>query len=103
MLFLDASTTNQHGFQQELFIISIFPQHQRHKQLDLDFPYFSFSSSSSSSASFRINSMDANPYPVAVILLPVTLLTSTTWGGLAKKTLLINESFWLVTKVELAL
>ena len=97
MLFLDASTTNQHGFQQELFIISIFPQHQRHKQLDSDFPYFS------SGASFRINSMDANPYPVAVILLPVTLLTSTTWGGLAKKTLLINESFWFVTKVELTL
>ena len=93
--FLDASYTNHDGFQQELFVISVFPQHQHHKQLDSDFRCFSSCS--------KINSIDANPYPVAVIFLPVTLLTSTTWGGLAEKTLLINESFGLVTKDGLAL
>ena len=88
--FLDASYTKHDGFQQELFVISVFPQHQHHKQLDSDFRCFSSCS--------KINSIDANPYPVAVIFLPVTLLTSTTWRGLAEKTLLINETFWLVTK-----
>ena len=93
--FLDASCTNHDGFQQELFVISVFPQHQHHKQLDSDFRCFSSCS--------KVNSIDANPYPVAVIFLSVTLLTSTTWRGLAEKTLLINETFWLVTKDGLAL